>query len=106
MAHLSNVFPLMISYKVHVQSSCRKKKNPCSILGTKNNLQRCPAEGALAHRAVSFVLHAVSFLLSATLSRKKELNLDFLGGRKLRDGFLDPQSCESGRWVCVPALSH
>lgn len=82
------------------------KKNPCSILGTKNNLQRCPAEGAIAHQIASSVLHAVSLLLSASLSKKKDLNLDFLGGRELRDGFLDPQSCESGRRAGVPALSH
>lgn len=47
MAHLSNVFPLMISYKVHVQSSCRKKKIPAQYLAPKTTCrgvrQRAPS---------------------------------------------------------------
>lgn len=102
MAHLSNeLFSLlMISYKVHVQRSCRREKNPCSIVGTKTSLQRCPAEGALANEPCP------RSLCACTGEQNKDLNFDFLGGRELRDGFLDPQSCESGRRVDVPALSH
>lgn len=89
------------------------KKTLLNTLAPKNNLQLCPAEGALAHRAASSVLHAAvraSPCTSARLAlhkcRKTVLIFHFLGDRELRDSFLDPQSGESGRRVGVPALSH
>lgn len=105
MAHLSNeLFSLlMISYKVHVQSSCRRKKSLLNVLapkpGCRGVRQRAPSP-----TVVSSVLYAVA--CPCTGGQNKDLNFDFLGGRELRDGFLDPQSCESGRRVGVPALSH
>lgn len=47
------------------------KKKPAQYFGTKNSLQRRPAEGALAHRAASLVLHAEVRALSCTSAEKQ-----------------------------------
>lgn len=80
------------------------KKNPCSIRWHQKQPAEVSGRGRPRQRDGSSVLYAAA--CACTGEQNEELNFDFLGGRELRDGFLDPQSCESGRRVGVPALSH
>lgn len=88
-----------------VAADKKKKEKPASYFGTKSSLQRRPAEGALAQSRV-LSPSCSSARLALHQCRKTDLIFHILGDRELRDGFLDPQSGESCRWVGVPALSH